>query len=352
MITGSKKIKMLTVVMAVLIGGMVVASMVASAEDADPMLPGKGVKFEPVNDPNMDNVFPQAILSLILEELGYEWKNKPQLLIMNVPIMHTSVAKGDSPFNAAYWHPNQDNIFKEAGGGERSDNPKMFVAGTNIKGIVQGYMIDKKTAEKYSIKTMGDLKNPEIAKAFDYDGDGKADLVGCIPGWACADAINHHLEAYELTDTVTHLQAPYWVMFADMMARYKRGGSFLRHAWVPDWTHAVLKPDIDAVWLPVPFSAWHTDSDLDTTMPDGRNLGFPMNELLTAVNTKWAEENPAALRLMELFNIPIVDLNATIFTAHEEGEKFELYHKLAEKWIAENRGQVDSWLKEARAAAE
>ncbi|OLT68771.1 hypothetical protein BI334_30540 [Moorena producens 3L] len=27
------------------------------------------------------------------------------------------------------------------------------------------------------------LKNPKIAKLFDSDGDGKANLTGCNPGW-------------------------------------------------------------------------------------------------------------------------------------------------------------------------
>jgi glycine betaine/proline transport system substrate-binding protein len=51
----------------------------------------------------------------------------------------------------------------------------------------------------------------------------------------------------------------------------------------------------------VPFSAWHTAPEMDTTLPDGSNRGFPPGSIKTFVNTKWAEKNPAALKLMELF---------------------------------------------------
>lgn len=347
----SRKNRKIAVALMIFMGVMVAISSVSIAGSSDPLLPGKGVKFEPINDPYLANAFHQAILALMLEELGYKWKNKPQFLIVDQPLKHASVAKGETPWNAGYWHPNQNLLFENAGGGERSKNPKMFIAGTAIEGNVNAYMIDKKTADKYGITSLGQFKDPEIAKLFDNDGDGKADLIGCIPGWACADAINYHIEAYGLTETVTHHQAPYNVMIADLIARYKRGESFFRHAWTPDWTHVILEPNVDAIWLEVPFSAWHTDPKMDTTLPDGRNTGFPPCSIKTFVNTKWAEKNPAALKLMELFNVPIQASSNAIWVTREKGESFEVYHELAQKWIADNRSQVDGWLKEARAAA-
>ena len=347
----SRKIKRIAVVLTVLMGLMVATSLLSVAGETDPLLPGKGVKFKPINDPYLANAFHQAILALMLEELGYEWENKPQFIIIDQPLKHASVAKGETPWNAGYWHPNQNLLFANAGGGPRSENPKMFIAGTAIDGNVNSYSIDKKTADKYGITNLGQFKDPEIAKLFDNDGDGKADLIGCIPGWACADAINYHIEAYGLTDTVTHHQSPYNVMIADTIARYKRGEPFFRHAWTPDWSHVILKPGIDAITLAVPFSAWHTDPKMDTTLPDGRNTGFPACSIKTFVNTKWAEKNPAALKLMELFTVPIQASSNAIWESRERGETFELYHELAEKWIAENRKQVDAWLKEARSAA-
>jgi glycine betaine/proline transport system substrate-binding protein len=298
------KTKKIAVVLTILMGLVLLMPLATIAGDADPLLPGKGVKFKPINDPYMANVFHEGILALAIEELGYTWENKPQFLIVDQPLKHLSVSRGETPWNAGYWYPNQNLLFKNAGGGERSENPKMFIAGTIVDKVTNGYMIDKKTADKYNIKTLDQFKDPKIAKLFDNDRDGKADLVGCIPGWSCADAINYHIEAYGLKDTVTQNQAPYNVMIADLLARYRRGEPFFRHAWIPDWSHAELKPGIDAVWLDAPFSAWHVDPKQDTTLPDGSNTGFPTGSIKTFVNTKWANENPAALKLMELLTVP------------------------------------------------
>ena len=59
-------------------------------------------------------------------------------------------------------------------------------------GGLQGYLIDKKTADKFNIKSVMDIKNH--AKEFDANGDGKADMVACHPGWGCEKIISRHFE--------------------------------------------------------------------------------------------------------------------------------------------------------------
>ena len=66
-----------------------------------------------------------------------------------------------------------------------------------------GYLIDKKTADQYHITNIEQLKDPKLARLFDTNGDGKADLTGCT-GWGCEAVINHQIEAYKLSDTVVH----------------------------------------------------------------------------------------------------------------------------------------------------
>ena len=48
-------------------------------------------------------------------------------------------------------------------------------------GGMQGYLVSKKEVEKYNIKSLDDFKRPEVIKAFDLNGDGKADLTACPP---------------------------------------------------------------------------------------------------------------------------------------------------------------------------
>lgn len=58
---------------------------------------------------------------------------------------------------------------------------KFYRQGTYVSGAAQGYLIDKKTADKYKITNIAQLKDPKFAALFDADGNGKADLAGVTP---------------------------------------------------------------------------------------------------------------------------------------------------------------------------
>jgi glycine betaine/proline transport system substrate-binding protein len=99
-------------------------------------------------------------------------------------------------------------------------------------GALQGYLVDKKTADAHNIKTIEDFKKPEIRKLFDNDGDGKAELVACPPGWGCEKVIAHQLDAYKLRDYVEPIKAAYAASMADALGRYKSGGSIFFYTWI------------------------------------------------------------------------------------------------------------------------
>ena len=64
------------------------------------------------------------------------------------------------------------------------------ICGTVVKGgALQGYLVSKRDVEKFGIKSLDDFKRDDVKKAFDANGDGKADLVACPPGWGCEKVI-------------------------------------------------------------------------------------------------------------------------------------------------------------------
>ena len=147
--------------------------------------------------------------------MGYDVK-EPREVDYNVA--YTSIASGDATFIAVNWDPLHADQYKAAGG-----DAKFYREGVYVNGAAQGYLIDKKTAEQYHITNVEQLKDPKIAKLFDTNGDGKADLTGCTPGWGCEAVINHHIKAYGLSNTVEHNQGNYAAMIADTITRYKEG---------------------------------------------------------------------------------------------------------------------------------
>jgi glycine betaine/proline transport system substrate-binding protein len=306
-------------------------------------LPGKGITVQPIQSTISEETFQTLLVSRALEKLGYT-VNKPSEVDYNVG--YTSIASGDATFTAVNWKPLHDDMYAAAGG-----DKKFYREGTFVTGAAQGYLMDKKTAEKYHITKIDQLKDPKLAKLFDTNGDGKADLSGCTPGWGCEAVINHQIDAYGLSKTVVHNQGNYAAIMADTITRFKEGKPILYYTWTPYWVSDVLKPGKDVVWLQVPFSSMPgKQKDIDTKLPNGANYGFPVNTMHIVANKAWAEKNPAAAKLFSVMQLPIGDINAENAMMHEGHASEADIQGHVDGWIAAHQQQFDGWLKQAMAA--
>nr|VUD27278.1 glycine betaine-binding periplasmic protein [Salmonella sp. NCTC 7297] len=80
---------------------------------------------------------------------------------------------------------------------------------------------------------------------------------------------------------------------ADTITRFKEGKPVLYYTWTPYWVSDVMKPGKDVVWLQVPFSSLPGEQkNIDTTLPNGANYGFPVNTMHIVANKAWAEKKP------------------------------------------------------------
>ena len=307
-------------------------------------LPGKGITVKPLQSTIAEETFQTLIVSRALEKLGYTVE-KPGEVDYNVA--YTTIAAGDATYIATNWKPLHDDMYKAAGG----DN-KFYREGTYVGGAAQGYLIDKKTAEKYKITNIEQLKDPKIAKLFDSNGDGKADMTGCTPGWGCEAVINHQNTAFGLADTVTANMGNYSAMVADTLARYKQGKPILYYTWTPYWLSDVLKPGKDVVWLQVPFSSLPGEqSKVDTKLPNGANYGFPVNTMHIVANKEWAAKNPAAAKLFAEMKLPIGDINAENAAMHAGQASEADINRHVDGWIKGHQAEFDKWVSDAQAAA-
>lgn len=305
-------------------------------------LPGEGISVQPVQSTIAEETFQTLLVNKALEALGYDVQPTKEV---DYNVAYTSIAKGDATFLATGWFPLHENKYKQAGGDD-----KFFVNGTYVAGAAQGYLIDKKTAQRYGITNIAQLKDPKIAKLFDANNDGKADLSGCNPGWGCEGVIEHQLDAFGLRKTVTHDQGNYSAIMADTIARYKRGESILYYTWTPYWISAVLVPGKDVVWLQVPFSSL-PNSNRDTRLPNGRNYGFPMNSMKIVANKKFAQENPAAAKLFSVMKVNINDVSAENMMMSKGKNTPADIEAHANGWIKAHQQLFNSWIKQAKAAA-
>lgn len=290
----------------------------------------------------VEELFQTYVVSQGLKDLGYEVAEPTQ---SQVQLAHVAVANGDLTFYAAHWEPLHTNYWKEAGGDE-----KLLRIGKLATNSLQGYLIDKKTADATGIKYIEDLKDPEKAKLFDTNGNGKADLYGCEPGWGCERVIEHHLDAYGLRDTVEHQQGGYFTIIPDAIERIKEGKPTLYYTWTPLWVSAVLQPGKDVVWLNVKETSLPEGETGNTTVEGLGNLGFTVNDQMVVANTAWVNANPTAKKFFELVRVPIEDINAENKLVNDGEKSNEQIMKHATDWIGTHKAEWDKWIAEAKAA--
>lgn len=322
------------------ITALMASTQVIAATD----LPGKGITIQPIESTIAEEAFQTLLVSKMLEKLGYDVKPAKDV---DYNVGYTTVANGEGTFLTFNWSPLHDEKYAKAGG-----DAKFYRQGVYVTGAAQGYLIDKKTADQYHITNIAQLKDPKLAKLFDSNGDGKADLAGCNPGWGCETVINHQLKTYGLSETVHHNQGNYSAIIADTITRYKGGKPILYYTWTPYWVSGELIPGKDVAWLEVPFSSLPGDrKDIDTKLPNGKNYGFQMNQMHIVANKSFAEKNPAAAKLFAIMKLPINDISAENMMMKQGQNSPEDIARHADGWLKAHSQLVDQWLTEAKAAA-
>ena len=333
------KLKLIVSVLA-LVGASIGGPIGASADD----LPGTGKSVRPSVTEDPAALFQMEVLLVGLKRLGYEVKD---LKYVDIPAAHIAVAQGDADFYAQTWDPLQNAFYDRAGGPE-----KLTRVGELVKGAAQGYLINKSAADTHNIHYLEQLKDPAVAKLFDGDGDGLADLIGCPPGWGCEKAIEFHLDAYGLRDTVEHIQGDFTATHLDAVSRAKTGQNILYYTYMPLWLGQILVPGKDVEWLEVKEVKLPPEQISDNTkLPDGKNVGWAMNNIRVTANNGFLEANPAAKRLFELVTIPLSDVNAENLLVYEGEKSNEQIQKHAEDWASTNAALFDQWIAEATKSA-
>jgi glycine betaine/proline transport system substrate-binding protein len=323
------------------------------AVQAQEDMPGEGTTISMARATWDTGWWQAEVYKQLFERLGYSVDN---ITTLDNPPFYQSVTQGDIDLWVNGWFP-LHNTYEEtfSQGAEKVG----YVA---KGGALQGYLIDRKTAEEHDINYVEDLTDDDIQKLFDSNGDGKADMVACPPGWGCEEMIAYHFEAYEWDDDFNAIKAGYSASMADALGRFENGEPIFFYTWTPNWTVGELKPGEDVVWLQVKETKLPEDQrDLAdaTTVEDlvgcrGEqpcNLGWPANDIQPVANSEFLEENPAVRSLLENVQIPIDDIFAQNAEMNAGADSPEDLEQQATDWIEGHQEDVDKWLTAAREAA-
>ena len=139
-----------------------------------------------------------AVFTFIAENgYGYPVEN----VETTTPIAQVALANGDVDIWIELWIANIIDWYNEEtanGNIEDLNDPPIFEGGP------QFFTVPKWVAEEHNIRTIDDMKRPEIVALFpDPEDSSKGVFVNCPIGWQCAEINRAKLQAYGLADLYT-----------------------------------------------------------------------------------------------------------------------------------------------------
>ena len=119
-------------------------------------LPGDNITVIPVQSSQDVESFQTELVMEGLRQLGYKVQPKAEL---EYATAHVAIANGDATFMAVHWQPQHNYFYDNAGG-----DAKLSREGELSRYGLQGYLIDKATADKHGITNVSQLKDPKVAR--------------------------------------------------------------------------------------------------------------------------------------------------------------------------------------------
>lgn len=178
----------------------------------------------------------------LLTELGFEVSD-PSEATLDPNVFYPALGQGEYDLWANGWFPLHDiYLERELFSGDQNAEPISPVGTEVAGGALQGYLVDRKTAEEMNLTSMSDLADADVATTFDGNGNGKADLIGCNDGWGCNSEINEHIDKLDWGGNVEQMVGDYFSQVNELADKIDAGEPVLFYTWTPNWTVECWSP--------------------------------------------------------------------------------------------------------------
>ena len=284
--------------------------------------------------------FQTEVFRLLAEDMGY---SVAPAQTMAVDEFYGKAASGEIDFFVNGWFPLHHELIRQPGRREHIEAVGYEVE----KGAIQGYLVDTKSADSLGLESLSQLSDPDIARHFDLDGDGKADLIGCNVGWACHTRINEHINELNLRETTEQVVGDYNPMARNAIEGLQSGKPLLMYTWTPNWTLGKVTPGSEVRWLHVPVSGREQIDNLEGASRTPITLGFDLNDIRVVANSNFLRQYHDLRVLFEQVRISLEDIQAqNAAMAGGEGSLREIQEH-AQVWIKNHKAEIRKRMIEA-----
>ena len=290
-----------------------------------------------VGVPNWPSVAATAsILKVVLEDnLGLE----VELQNGTNPVIFEAMEAGSMHVHPEVWLPNQANLHEKF----------VKTRGTvrmNPNGVpsFQGMCVTNATAERTGITQIADLADPDMAKNFDTNGDGRGEVWIGASGWASTNVEKIRAKSYGYDETMELVEMDETLAMANVDAAVAKDADHVFYCYTPNHVFALHdlvileEPEYDAskwnIIQPTDDPQWLEKSDA----PVAWDLAY----LHVHYATSLEQALPEAAAVLA---------NVTLTTDIVSGMTHALVVEKADpndyaaQWVKDNASLVDSWMK-------
>lgn len=277
-----------------------------------------------------------SILKIVIEDnLGLE----VELQNATNPIIFEAMDSGSMHVHPEVWLPNQANLNNTF-----VKQKKTVVQAANGTPVFQGVCVTKNTAGRTGIKKLSNLSDPDMAKNFDSDGDGKGEIWIGASGWASTNAEKVRAKSYGYDETMNLMEMDESLAMAQVDAAVAKKQNIVFMCYTPHHMFAKNKlvvleepPHNPAKWKvvqPTDDPNWLEASNAPVAWP----LAYMYIHYATAL--KYSHPEVASLLNKVKFTTDQVsDMTYALVVEKKDSNAF------AQEWVKQKADLVDTWLK-------
>jgi len=260
-------------------------------------------------DWDSDRFHVEVIKFILKHGYGCESESLPG---STIPLL-TGLARGDLDIVMEVWTGQLTEVWEKA-----VSAGKVKPMGVNFPDAEQGwfvprYLVEGENAPAKGLKSVSDL--PRFKELFrDPEEPEKGRFYNCKLGWDCETINTKKLAAYGLDPDYTNLRpGSAAALAAAVAAAFERKRPVLFYYWTPSWIMAKY----DAVKLEEPAynrNIWKTLKDNDDP---AKACAYPLADVYTGANTKFAETAPAIATLLTNYRMSSEMVGKALLYIHE-----------------------------------
>jgi len=281
------------------------------------------------------NVTANVLKVLIEDNFGLE----VELQNGTNPVVFEAMDSGSMQVHPEVWLPNQANLH----------NKFVKTKGTvtmNKNGVAafQGMCVTKYTADEHGVSKISDLTDPDIAKLFDTDGDGKGEIWIGASGWASTNVEKIRAKSYGYDATMNLKEIDETLALAEVDNAVAQKKPIVFFCYTPHHMFALhelvilQEPKFDASKWKVIQPTDDPDWLAKSSAPVAWDLAYLHIHYATALESS----QPEVATLLSKVKLDTDTVSAMTYALVVEKQDPADF---AKKWVADNAKTVEKWLR-------